>query len=494
MNIMTVFNSIDWGEVFLTGLYVVFAYYLVMYTLYLGLMFLGAGGLKRYHSRIKLGDMERIRTLETAPPISVIVPAWNEEKIIVNTVLNALHLDYLHHEVIVVSDGSTDQTIAEMVLHFDLKKTHKIAPKILPTEAVKAVYQSAKYPNLLVIDKENGRRADAINVGINHASYPLVCVIDADCVFEKDALIRSARPFVDNDQVIAAGGIVRPSNGLVVDRGEIVDHDLPHTFLGLAQMVEYLRSFQWARMGLAKLGSMLCISGAFLIAKRQTLIDMGGMDKNAITDDIEFTMRLHRYVHDQKKPKGSVVYIPDPICYTEVPETWRIYSSQRNRWQRGTLQALWKHKKMLLNPKYKAAGLFGMPFFWLFEGLSGVIEFLGYVFAFGGFMMGLVGLSEILIFLVLAVVLGTLLSLVAILMQEHTRVRVRGAKDLFKLTLVSFAENLGLHQWSLLVRVWGTVQFLFGRKDLGSMERKGHQQPKRDEPHHPAYEMGNLSS
>lgn len=474
--------NIDIPVLLVTLIHVIFGYYIAMHGSYLLLMLLGAAGLGRYHSRLRVGEFARIEASPMTLPISVVIPAWNEEKVISQTVLAALALRYPQFEVIVVSDGSTDGTIRQLAENFNLRASHKVAPAYLKTQPVTGVYLSPEHPNLTVIDKANGRRADAINAALNHAVFPLVCVMDADCIFEDDALLRAARPFLQNSKVVAAGGIVRPSNGLVVKDGKIRTFGLPEKLLPLMQCVEYLRSFQWARVGLARIGCMLCISGAFLIARRETLLKMGGMDPEAITDDIEFTVRLHRHLCETEgTARGKVAFIPDPICYTEVPDTMAIYSSQRNRWQRGTLQALGKHKKMTLNPKYGMAGMVGMPFFWLFEGFSALIEFAGYILVAFAMAFGVVTLRELVLFLIFAVVLGTFTSLVAIMLQERTRMRVGSAEDLMRLTVASLVENLGFHQAGLVVRTVGTFQYFLGRRDLGKMERIGlrseHPQP-----------------
>jgi cellulose synthase/poly-beta-1,6-N-acetylglucosamine synthase-like glycosyltransferase len=454
---------------------VLLVYYACLHGSYLLLILLGSIGLRRYNRGINFGDFQRISESDLALPFSLIIPAYNEEQVILGTVDAALKLRYLTYEIIVVNDGSADATLAKLVERYRLRRVNKVAQRRLDTRAIRGTYESFEHPNLVVIDKENGSRPDAINAGANIARYPLICVMDADCIYEEDALLRVVRPFLRSSRVVAAGGIVRPANGLRVQDGRIVDTGVPKRMLALIQAVEYLRSFQWARLGLARLRSMLCISGAFMVVRKDIFMAMGGCDATSITDDIDFTVRLHRYLHEHRRGEGlRLEYIPDPVCYTEVPETLRIYASQRNRWQRGTLQALFRQWRMTFNPRYGLAGVFGMPFFLLFEGFSAVVEGLGYVLLPVAWLVGLIDLQGLLVLFALAIVLGTFLSVSAILLQEHTRMRAASMRDLLRLLLAGFVDNLGFHQLHVLFRIAGTFEYIVRRRrDLGSMERYG---------------------
>jgi cellulose synthase/poly-beta-1,6-N-acetylglucosamine synthase-like glycosyltransferase len=463
----------------------IFLYYVALHGLYLMLILIGATQLRRHSKGISFGEFQRIANSPLTLPMSVIMPAFNEEVIIAETVLCAIKLRYPQHEVVVVNDGSTDNTLAVLIERFNMRRVDKVGQKRIQTKEVFAVYESADYPTLVVIDKANGRRGDAINAGACYARYPLLCIIDADSVVEPDGLLRMARPFLKDASVVAAGGVVWPMNGMKIEDGHIVGFELPRNMLALNQMVEYARSFHWARNGLAKLKSMLCISGAFTLVKKEVFIALGGTWGDSITDDIEFTIRLNRLVYDRKNPQRQrIAYVPDAICYTEVPDTLRQYASQRNRWQRGTLQALFRSAGMFFNPRYGLTGLFGMPFFLFFEALSAVVETASYVLIAVVLLMGIATTGEILLFLYLAFVLGTFLSLAAVLLKESTRLRTANRADLQRLVMAVFLDNLGYHQMHLLVRFVGTFDYLIRRRvDLGqTMARKGSGAPPRTQP------------
>lgn len=451
-------------------------YFIVLHGIYLLLVLLGSIQIRKYNDGITFTEFGRIAKSDLTMPVSIIVPAHNESAIIVNTTKNLLKLNYPAHEVIVVDDGSTDHTLDTLIRHFGLRLVDRHGPKRIETETIRGVYESPDYPNLVVVSKENGRRADAVNAAVPMSRYPLLLVTDADSVLEQDGLLHMARPFLLDSRIIASAGVVRPSNGLVMEDGVVVQRGLPHSMLGLTQEVEYARSFQWSRNGLCRLNSMLCISGALLLVKKNIFEKLGGCWAKAITDDIEFTIRLNKHIFDRKeKNGGKLVFTPDAVCYTEVPESAKLYASQRNRWSRGTLEALFRHWPMILNPRYGMTGLFGMPFFIIFEAFAPLVELTAYLLAIILLATGLVGWAEVLILFFLAYISGVFLSLLAVLLTEMSRLRAASWRDFWKMIAAIFVDNLGYHQWRQLAAVVGMLQFfLFRRRDLGArMERIG---------------------
>ena len=462
---ITIVHILLWG---------ILVYFVALHLIYVLLVFLGAAQVRRYKSAVTFAEFDRISKSELSMPVSVIIPGHNEAEIIVGTVENALKLNYPTHEVIVVDDGSTDDTIGVLQRRFGLRRVDKQARKRIGTKQVNAIYESETFPNLVVAAKDNGRRADAINAGSGLARYPLLCVVDADCVLEPDGLLHMARPFLVDSRLAASAGVVRPSNGLTVENGSIVRRGLPRTMLGMNQEIEYARSFQWARTGLSRLRSMLCISGALLLVKKSVFEAAGGPWPQSITDDMEFAIRLNSHIYDRRNGRHhALAFTPDAVCYTEVPEKWSQYASQRNRWQRGTLQSIFRHWRMLFNPRYGMTGVFGLPFFLFFEALAPLVELLAYTLAIVLLFTGLATGKQVLVLLFLAYITGVFLTLLAVLINESSRWRTASWGEFWKMVGAIFLDHLGFHQFRLLCSLVGTFQYVFlRRQDLGAkMER-----------------------
>jgi len=457
-------------------LWLILVYYIALHGIYLLLLLIGSIQIRRYKQAITFAEFRRIAESHLSMPVSLIIPCFNEAAIICASVRNVLRLNYPQYEIIVVSDGSTDETMKVLTEGFQLNRIERFGRRLIESREILGVYASSAHSNLLVIEKENGRRADAINAAVSMARYPLLCVIDADTFLEEDALLHMARPFLRDTRVAAVAGVVRPSNGLTMVDGRIVAKGFPKTLLGMNQEVEYARSFQWARIGLSRLRSMLCISGALILIRKTIFEKLGGPWPGAMTDDIEFTMRINRHLHDRRnKEDQKLVFAPDAVCYTEIPEKLGQYASQRNRWQRGTLQALMRNRGMIFNPRYGITGLFGMPFFLVFEGLAAIVELSAWILMVICLVLGIATGFEVLLMIYLAYILGVFLSLSAVLLTESGRLRCASWRDFGRLLFAIFLDNLGFHQLHLLIRVIGTFQYVLGRRDLGrAMERMNH--------------------
>jgi len=455
---------------------IILIYFIMMHGIYFVLILLGSFEQKKYHQGIQFQEFKRISESKLTPPVSIVIAAYNEEKVIVNTLLNVLQLRYPQFEVIVVNDGSEDSTLPLLIEYFKLQSFDKVYKKHFETKPVRAVYQSADYPNLIVVDKENGRRADANNAGADYARYPIICQIDADCVLEQDALLYMIRPFLYNSKVVAAAAIIRPANGLIVDKGKIIKRNLPDHWIPLFQSVEYLRSFQWARLGLTRLKSMLCMSGAFTMIRKEIFFAVGGANKNAVVDDFELTVSLHRYIHEHKEARDfEIAYIPDPGNYSQVPETLKAFCSQRNFWQRAILQSLIWNRAMAFNPRYGMAGMFGFPFYFFFEALSAVVEACAYVIAVIVSVLRIDSPTILMLLFIFGVLLGTLVSVVAVLLQSTTRMRQEKTSDIIRLIFAGFFEHFGFHPYHVLCRLMGIYDLLVrGKLAYGYRERSGY--------------------
>jgi cellulose synthase/poly-beta-1,6-N-acetylglucosamine synthase-like glycosyltransferase len=330
-----------------------------------------------------------------------------------------------------------------------------------------------KHGNLTVIDKEQGGKSDALNAGLNASRYPLFCSIDADSLIEEDALLRLVKPFIEAPQeTVAAGGIVRVANGCKVADGRVVSVQLPKSRIAVMQVVEYLRAFLAGRAGWSSARSLLIISGAFGLYRKREIVDIGGYSHATDTEDAELVVRLHRVMSDQGRPY-RIVFVPDPVCWTEVPQTWKVLITQRSRWHRGLLQTLWLYKGMIFRRKYGAVGMIGMPWFVIFELLGPVIEILGYIMVPLAWFLGILDRSYLILFIIVAFVVGALLSMGALMLEEMAFRRYPRWRDLLRLLAYGFLENFGFRQFLSFIKVKALVQALWQRREWGKMERQG---------------------
>ena len=451
----------------------VLIYFLALNSIYLILFLISLWEVVRFVRRTFFSDYRQIMQSEMTWPISVLVPAHNEEKTIVETVRSLMMVNYAEFEIIVINDGSVDGTLAKLTEAFDLRRTDKVYRVELPTEEVRGLYGSLAHPNLVIVDKVKGGKSDALNAGINVARFPLFCSIDADCVIEDNALLRVVKPFMEHpDETVAAGGIVRIVNGCEVRDGRVTHIELPDRPLPIFQVVEYLRAFLTGRVGWSVLQSLLIISGAFGIYKKREVVEVGGYSTRTDTEDLELVVRLHRHLKQQKR-KYRVVFVPDPVCWTEAPETLTVLSRQRNRWHRGLLQTLWMHRVILFNPKYGTLGMVAFPYFFVFELFGPFVEILGYLAVLTAFLLGMLNIEFFLLFVAVAILYGVFLSIAAVLLEEISFRRYPGWIDLTKLILFSILENFGYRQLLSIFKVKAFWDVIRRRRAWGRMDRTG---------------------
>jgi cellulose synthase/poly-beta-1,6-N-acetylglucosamine synthase-like glycosyltransferase len=446
------------------------AYLLSINLVYLALNVVSFLVLRRHKQREAFGHLSsRFSNLEM--PVSLLIPAYNEEATAVSTVRSLLQLNYSHFEIVVINDGSSDQTLERLKAAFDLHVFPEVVRRRLPTETIRGVYRSGRYPELKVIDKVNGGKADALNAGINAAQYPLFCALDADGVLRPDSLQCITRPFQDDPSTVAAGGIIRVANGCEVVNGWLVRTGVSNRPLAVLQVVEYCRAFLFGRLGWNPVNGLLVISGAFGVFHKETVIEVGGYRRNTIGEDMELIVRLHRVLSQARRPY-RIVFAPEPVCWTEAPETLSVLRSQRIRWQRGLCDSLWLNRRLLFSPRSGWAGWAAFPFALLYECLSPVVEALGWAYFGGGFIAGFVGWDFAVAFLLVNIGFGTLLSASSLLLDEisyHTYPRVG---QIAKLLAAATVENLGYRQLTAYWRLVGMAHWLAGTKARwGEMKR-----------------------
>jgi cellulose synthase/poly-beta-1,6-N-acetylglucosamine synthase-like glycosyltransferase len=424
-------------------------------------------------------DIELDHSLESfyTIPVSIIAPAYNEEYTIEASVRSLLSLRYPEFEVIVVNDGSKDDTIGVMKKAFDLYPIHSIFQKQIHTQNVRCIYKSRIEPRLIFVDKENGGKADALNCGVNIARFPLFCAIDADTLILPNALLKVAIPFMEDPvKTVASGGTIRVANGCTIRSGKIEKIGFPKNPLAAFQVVEYLRAFLFGRIGWNIFGGTLIISGAFGLFSRRATIEVGGYAHDTVGEDMELVVRMHRRLREKKKPY-RIVFIWDAACYTEVPEDMGVLGRQRNRWHRGLMDVMLRHRRMMLNPVYGVIGTMAYPFFAIFEMLGPLVELTGLVFVLFSYFLGLTDVTFLLLYINVAVLFGIMLSIAAVFLEELSYRAYPKWSDIFKMCLYAFLENLGYRHLTQLWRIKGFYSFLTGSKQWGAMARKGFGQP-----------------
>ena len=426
------------------------------------------------HMRARLhSTVDEVFASPLTPGISVLVPAFNEEAVIVESVRSLLALRYPRHEVIVVSDGSSDGTIDVLREAFDLVPVRKALRDSIPIAELRETYGSRRHRNLWVLDKENGGRSDALNAAVLVARHPYVCAIDADSLLESDALLRVAEPIMlDPERIVATGGIVRVANGCRIEHGRVVEVGLPKSRLATMQVVEYFRSFLVGRVGWSSINALLIISGAFGLFRRSLVEAVGGFSTTTVGEDFELVVRLHRHLRERDEPY-RIAFVPDPVCWTEVPSDVRTLSRQRRRWQRGLGQVLWEHRRMFANPRYGAVGLLAMPYMVVVEFLGAAIAVLGVPVIFLWWLFGDLSPLAFGAFLVVAFLLGVLLSVAALALEEFNFRRHPRRREVARLLWYSVAENFGYRQLNDLWRTIAYVDLLRRRRGWGVQKRRG---------------------
>ena len=437
------------------------AYFILINLGYLAQNVIAALGIRRYlQTADQYAGEGAFSALDV--PISIVMPAYNESVSIITSVKALLQLEYPDFELVVVNDGSNDDTLQKMIEAFRMREYPEAYRKRVPCQPVKTMYRSTLNNRLRIVDKENGgSKADAVNAGINACRYPLVCVVDADSVLQTDSLRRVVRPFLEDHTTVAVGGTVRIANGCTVRDGFLEKVGLPRRFLPLVQVVEYLRAFLFGRMGWSPINGLLIISGAFGVFHKETLVEVGGYDPNAVGEDMELVLRLHRYLKQQRR-SYRVSFIPDPVCWTDAPTNLRDLMGQRVRWQHGLGQALFLNRWLILNPHGGAVSWLAVPFYLLFELFGPIIEVAGYLFIVACAVMGWLAWPEAALFLALAVGLGILLSTSSIMLEELSFHMYPRFRDLLLLYVIAVVENFGYRQLTAVWRLQGLWRWLRG--------------------------------
>ncbi|HLF45281.1 MAG TPA: glycosyltransferase family 2 protein [Chitinophagaceae bacterium] len=461
-------------SIFLT--YSLLLYSLFLLLSYLFIAFYSIGETRGHIRKSSFTDYSIMAVSEKAPSVSILAPAYNEGATIIENVRSLLSIYYNNLELIVINDGSKDDSLQKLIEVYELEKISWWTQQHICTQPVKGVYKSKNpvYKKLIVVDKENGGKADALNVGVNFARHNYIVCIDVDCILEQDAMLKLVKPFLEEREVrvIATGGVIRIANSCEVKEGKIVRINLPRQFLPRVQTLEYIRAFLLGRMAWSRMNGLLLISGAFGAFDREIVIKSGGYNPQTVGEDMELVVRMRRYMEENNLPY-RVAYIPDPLCWTEAPSSYKILGRQRNRWTRGTVETLKIHRKMFFNPRYGLLGMISYPYWFFFEFLAPIIEFTGIISFILLALFGLVDWSFFFSLLAFIVSFGFLYSVFAILMEVLTYNQYKRHRDIFKLIGTALLEPFLFHPFVVWSAIKGNIDFLRKKKSWGEMTRKG---------------------
>ena len=454
------------------------SYAIALYVSYIIIGILSAIELSFYENKNKYFNYKSILGFKKLPTISIIAPAYNEEKTIVTNIRSLLSLYYPHIEVIIVNDGSRDNSMQVIIENYELIKVDIAFENILKSAPVRGIYKSmnSAYSNLIVIDKENGGKADALNAGINVSRSDLFLAIDVDCIIEQDAILRMVKPFLEEEggkRVIASGGAVRIANSCIIRDGVILEVRYPENIWARFQVLEYIRAFTLGRMAWSKANGLLIISGAFGLFDRGIVTAVGGYDTNTVGEDLELVVRMRRYMHEINESNYKVAFIPDPLCWTEVPSTLKILSRQRNRWARGAIDTILKHRKIFLNPRYGFIGNISFPYWVLFEWLGPLVEFSGFIYFFIMTLLGKVDAEILLLVLLFVFSFSLAFSSFALSYESYLFNKYKGYKFLIQAIFVAMAEMIIYHPLNVLFSLSGNYDYFFkkNKKGWGVMTR-----------------------
>ncbi len=446
------------------------SYFVALNLVHVGFLIVGLAKNRTSSQQVRFTDFEHLSGSGVTIPMSVIVPAYNEELVICESVLSILASEYPEFEVIVVNDGSTDTTLDVLREQFDLDLRDTFGPIPIATEAVRGVYRSRRVPNLLVVDKDNGGEADAVNAGVNYSSYRYVLHTDADCVFERDTLLRTIRIVsFDPRRVVSLGGQLRPANGLVLREGAIVERRLPARLVERFQTIEYLGTFLIHRLAWSSINGSPVMAGGFSAWRRDAVLELGGYATDVTHEDIELTVHAHEHFRRNHIPYGLVT-VPDAVIWTQVPPTWRGLFSQRKRWQRVQFEVLWKYRRMLFNPRYGVVGLITMPYVLLYEALGPFVETFAYGFTAALALLGILDWQSLVLFLAFSFSLTGITLLTGlfadVLFFDEYRLR-----DVVRLVVLAVLAPIAYRPLLLPARMHAMVEFISGRRTHEKLPR-----------------------
>ncbi len=447
-----------------------FAIYLIVYATFLFLsVIIGANTM---YARRRRGYYENRLDVKSFIPISIIVPAYNEEVTIIETVRSLLALDYDKYEIVVVDDGSKDNTSKVLIEHFGMQPVIRPIRSRIPCQPVEQVYECYDQKvSITLIRKKNGGKADALNMGINASYYSYFICMDADSVLQYDSLRKIVAPILENDKIVACGGAVMLCNGVTLKDGKVIKYDLPKNIIACMQAVEYSRTFLASRLLFDRFNGNLIISGAFGLFKKDTVIAAGGYDHDTKGEDMELVVKLHEFCV-LNKIDYTIKYAPDAICWTQAPERLRDLRTQRKRWHVGLFQCMYKYRNFFANPKMGPVATISYLYFLLYELLSPYIELLGLALSIVIVALGIINVRFAVVFFFVYVLYGMILSITSYLTTIHLQGLSIKPVSILKIIGLSLLETTYIHFVMLWTRATALVGYRKNKRNWGTIQRK----------------------
>lgn len=470
-----------WVETF------IFYYTVAIFTVYFILAVISAFVLRKYFLNAKIADHNEVLSSPFAPSITILAPAYNEALNIVENIKALLALHYTNYEVVVINDGSKDDTLGRAIEAFDLEKVPFVVNERIFCSEIRGIYKSKKraLSNLVLIDKVNGGKADALNAGLNVASGKYFIAIDADSIIDPYALQKMVKPFLEASEkrVIAVGGVIRIANSCEIVDGHLVNVQLPDKVLPLFQVLEYNRAFLLGRLAWSKLNGLLIISGALGLFDKEIVVDCGGYHRYTVGEDMELVVRMRKYMAENKLPY-RIEYLPDPLCWTEAPGSLNILVRQRNRWTRGTIETLFSHWNLFFNPKYGLMGMASHPYWVFFEWLAPIVELFGLVYFAIIAIMGFANWPYFFVILFFVYFFSLSFTSYAILYDYVAFYRYKSIKMVLKMLLAAMLEPVFYHPLIVYSAIRGNFDyFVLRKRSWGNMARVGlAKQPEQQKP------------
>lgn len=483
----------------------VFVYGCTMLFMYALLAILSLRGIIKFQRKNSYVDYTKMLQSPLAPGISVIAPAFNEGVTIISNVRSLLTLNYPRFEVIIVNDGSTDDTLTKLIDEFQLQEVDFAYNERIKSQPVKRLFKSTNtaYDKLVVIDKVNGKsKADASNAGINAAAYDYFLCTDVDCIIEKDTLLRMIKPFMDEEhnkikeigvpcpecgyihiqedsvRVIATGATLRIANSCEIDEGVITRVRPPEKWLPRFQEMEYLRAYVLGKMGWSVINCVPNVSGGLGLFDKEIAIKAGGYDSKSFAEDMDIVTRMCTYMIDNKL-KYAIRYIPTTQCWTEGPPNMKVFSRQRTRWGRGLAEIITIHRKVIFNPRYRKLGMIVLPYNLFFEFLAPIIEFTGIIYYIYQIITGSINWHNALILLAFVYCYSVMITTLAVLWDQITYKHYKTWREVIGLALMAFIEPFIYHPLIVFFALRGYFNFVTGKKHTwGNMQRQGFGQKK----------------